>query len=168
MKRRSKFFILFTTVLLAMSSTVAFGEVTGQAETTESVNSQSSDLPSGGQAPTNLTFEETSETDPDQTAADDSLDDVSAASIKALVDRFEADGEFANDGTAHSLQVHLISVERFEKQEEAEKVVKHMKSFKLLLDHQKDNKLISENAYITLQDNADSLIKKYSRWSARA
>ena len=155
MRLRNKFFIVCTAVLLAMSSTVVFGEAPGQAETAYSVDSRSSVLPSGGQAP------ETLATDLDQTA-DDSSDDISAASIKALVERFEAEGEFANQGTAHSLQVHLIAVDRFEQQEAADKIVKHMKSFKLLLDHQKDNGLISDNAYNSLQDDAESLIKKYN------
>ena len=103
----------------------------------------------------------TLESESDQTA-DDLVDDVSAASIMALVERFEEDGEFANHGAARSLLVHLISVDRFENQGETDKVVKHMKNFNLLLDYQKDNELISENAYSILKNNADVLIKKFN------
>lgn len=88
--------------------------------------------------------------------------EVSAAEIKTLVEGFEEAGEFTNsDDAAHSLKLHLTAVERFENQEAAEKVVNHMNSFKLLLDHQKDNEFISENAYHTLQAEADALIAKW-------
>ncbi|WP_418304095.1 FIMAH domain-containing protein [Novibacillus thermophilus] len=41
-----------------------------------------------------------------------------------------------------------------------EKVLKHMKSFNLLLDRQKEKALISEKAYHTLKDYSDMLIKR--------
>lgn len=164
MRLRRKAFILFTTVLLVMSSAVVSGEALGQSEFNDLVDSQFSVLPNGGQAPTNLSFTVTSKADPNQTATEvnDALDDVSAAGMKALVERFEEEGEFANHGAARSLQVHLTSVDRFEKREAADKVVKHMQGFKLLLDHQQDNELVSEKAYNTLKDNANSLIKKFN------
>ncbi len=161
MRLRSKALILFIAVLLVMSSTVVFGEMPIQPEVTDSVNSQSTILPNGGQAPPKSTSKVTLESDLNQ-IADDLVDDVSATSIIALVERFEEEGEFANYGTARSLLVHLISVDRFENQGETDKVVKHMKSFNLLLDYQKDNELISENAYNILKNNADALIKKFN------
>ena len=161
MRLRSKALILFIAVLLVMSSTVVFGEMPIQPEVTDSVDSQSTILPNGGQAPPKSTSKVTLESDSNQ-IADDLVDDVSATSIIALVERFEEEGEFANYGTARSLLVHLISVDRFENQGETDKVVKHMKSFNLLLDYQKDNELISENAYSILKNNADVLIKKFN------
>ncbi len=89
------------------------------------------------------------------------IDLLSAAEIKKLVERFEEEGEFANHGASRSLQAHLISVDHFEKKKAAKKVVKHMKGFNLLLNHQKDHKLISKKAYNILKANADSLIKKW-------
>ncbi|WP_441360287.1 FIMAH domain-containing protein [Virgibacillus salidurans] len=89
-------------------------------------------------------------------------DEVSATDIKTLVEDFEEAGEFTNnENAAHSLKLHLTAVEHFENQEAAEKVVNHMNSFKLLLDHQKDNEFISVNAYHTLQAEADALIAKW-------
>lgn len=87
--------------------------------------------------------------------------ETSAASLKKLIKGFEEEGEFENTKTARSLTTHLTAVEQYEKQEVAKKVVKHMKSFKLLLEHQKENQLISEEAYKVLISNADELIEKW-------
>ena len=84
---------------------------------------------------------------------------VNAGNMKALVERFADEDAFANHDAPHSLQVHLSAVDRFEKQAVAEKVIKHMKSFKLLLDHQQKNKLITEKAYNSLKSNADHVMK---------
>ena len=86
---------------------------------------------------------------------------TSAASMESLVKRLQDDGEIANDSAARALQVHLISVDRFEKQGASDKVVKHMEGFKRLLDYQKEKQLISEEAYDTLIDHTDYLIKKW-------
>jgi len=87
--------------------------------------------------------------------------DVSADNIKALVEHFADEGAFVEDDIARSLQIHLISVNRFEKQKSAKKVVKHVKGFNMLLDHQKENELISDEAYNTLKADANNLIKKW-------
>ncbi|WP_449354501.1 glycoside hydrolase family 3 N-terminal domain-containing protein [Virgibacillus natechei] len=84
---------------------------------------------------------------------------ISAADTKTLIDQFDENGEFENAEVVRSLNMHLTAVDRFENQEAAEKVIKHMESFKLLLDHQED--LMSERAYNALKDNADSLINNW-------
>ncbi|WP_373459917.1 FIMAH domain-containing protein [Neobacillus driksii] len=86
---------------------------------------------------------------------------TNASYIKTLVEQLEEEGEFANHGAASSLQAHLDTVVRFEKQEAAERVVKHMQSFKQLLENHKKDGLISEVAYNDLKTNTDSLIKKW-------
>lgn len=83
--------------------------------------------------------------------------------MKELVQRYEEAGAFANHGAAHSLKVHLITVSRFEEKGAAEKVVKHMKGFKLLLDHQKKEELISYNV---LKAPTDDLIEKW-QWNLK-
>lgn len=87
--------------------------------------------------------------------------DVSAATIHALVERLEKEGEFKNAETARALRTHLTAVAQYEKQEAADKVVKHMKSFIVLLDHQKDSKLLSDKAYNALRAGAAGLIQKW-------
>ncbi len=86
---------------------------------------------------------------------------VNTAGLMKLVEQFEKEGEFSNENTLHTLKLHLTAVGLYEKQESAQKVIKHMQGFNLLLDQQKDKKLISGKAYSTLTDAADSLIKKW-------
>lgn len=50
---------------------------------------------------------------------------------------------------------------QYENQKAVEKVVKHMKSFKVLLEYQKESNLISENTYKDLISNANLLIKNW-------
>lgn len=85
---------------------------------------------------------------------------ASSAGIRELVERFEKEGEFKNYGAARSLQAHLDTIERFEKQEAFGKVVKHTEDFKLLLDNQKKSSLVSEKAYKILKEAADLLIQR--------
>ena len=84
---------------------------------------------------------------------------TTSADIKALVESLEKEGEFENAQTARALTTHLTAVAQYEKQEAVGKVVKHMKSFKVLLDYQKESKLISDKAYSALTSSADALIK---------
>jgi X-Pro dipeptidyl-peptidase len=93
---------------------------------------------------------------------DDDALTVTAGSMESLVERFEEEGEFENQDAAHSLKVHLASVNRYENQEDIDKVIRHMeKGFKYLLDHQLENEMISEGAYNTLMAHTDYLIKKW-------
>lgn len=86
---------------------------------------------------------------------------ISAMEIKQQVEHFEEEGEITDDRTARALKTHLTAVSRYEDQERAGKVVKHMKGFKTLLDHQRENELISEDAYEVLQTSTDALIEKW-------
>ncbi|GGB45912.1 hypothetical protein GCM10011409_24370 [Lentibacillus populi] len=85
----------------------------------------------------------------------------SASDMKTLVERFKKEGEFDSDDVARSLSTHLTAVIIYEEKGLSEKIVKHMKIFKLLLDHQKEKGLIADNAYNRLKDDADYLIEKW-------
>ncbi|MCM3110864.1 polysaccharide lyase family 8 super-sandwich domain-containing protein [Lederbergia lenta] len=91
----------------------------------------------------------------------DTPTDISTKDMKELVEKFEEEAAFVNVSAPRSLKIHLTAVGQFENQKVAKKVVKHMESFKLLLDQQKKANLISEEAYNSLQTGADSLIKKW-------
>lgn len=91
----------------------------------------------------------------------DSTDVGTAANMKSLVEHFEDEEAFSDASDARDLKMHLTAVDRFEKQEESEKVLKHMNSFNTLLDHQKDNDVISEKAYEDLGTYADYLLDKW-------
>lgn len=121
------------------------------------------EIPEEKQDPANLTFTVTSETDPDQTATETNvlLNDISASGLKALVEHFEENGEFASDSAARTLKLHFTAVDRFEKQEQGEKVIKHMEAFKVLLDHQIENELISDKASNALMYYSDQLLNKW-------
>lgn len=83
---------------------------------------------------------------------------LSASDLKILVNGFESEGSL-DDSASRPLQTHLTSVEHFEEKADAEKVVKHLRSFKWLLDYQSKNDLISNHAYEYLITSADSLIE---------
>lgn len=83
-----------------------------------------------------------------------------ANNIKSLVEQFEKEGDFSNQGAVRALKTHLTSVVHYEEQEAVGKVVKHLKSFKVLLDYQLDNQLISNKVYKALQAATDELIQK--------
>ncbi|MBY7144683.1 carboxypeptidase [Virgibacillus sp. NKC19-3] len=91
----------------------------------------------------------------------DSTNVGTAANMNALVAHFDEEGAFAEASDARALTTHLTTVDHFEKQEEADKAVKHMNGFHTLLEHQKDNDVISEKAYEDLSTYADYLIEKW-------
>ncbi|WP_164215266.1 alpha-L-fucosidase [Virgibacillus sp. YIM 98842] len=62
---------------------------------------------------------------------------------------------------AHSLNLHMKAVSLYAEQGESEKVVRHMEGFKILLDHQLDNDLISLDVYNILHSQAEELIKEW-------
>ncbi|MBB6449580.1 N-acyl-D-aspartate/D-glutamate deacylase [Geomicrobium halophilum] len=85
----------------------------------------------------------------------------SASEIKVLVEDLAGEGEFAIDEAPYFLTRHLTAVSHYEYQEEAEKVVQHMEGFKDLLNHQKDNALISDEAFDILSSQGENLIEKW-------
>lgn len=79
------------------------------------------------------------------------------------VDRFEKEGAFGNHEAAHAMHIHLQTVKYYEEKGATDKVIKHLKSFEVLLDHQKNNELISDEAYQALKGDTEYLIKKYQQ-----
>jgi len=86
---------------------------------------------------------------------------TSAANMASLVERFEKAGEFANHGSAESLLSHINSVDRFEQKGDRDKAIHHLNNFKKLLEHHKDHKLISVEAYDILCADVDYLLEKW-------
>lgn len=84
---------------------------------------------------------------------------TSVQAMQQLIDSFEATGDIKS---GRSLKIHLTAVGHYVEQGKATKVVKHMKGFKQLLNHQKENELISEKAYNTLKSDTETLVKKWS------
>ena len=86
---------------------------------------------------------------------------LSSADLKRQVQYLREREEINDDETAHALNLHLTAVEHCEKSKAGEKVIKHMKGFKKLLEHQKHEDLISEEAFNKLSIDADYLIEKW-------
>ncbi|MCJ0932450.1 discoidin domain-containing protein [Virgibacillus halodenitrificans] len=62
--------------------------------------------------------------------------EISASQMKKLIQQFDEEGEFEDEDAVRALTMHLTVVSHYEENEDAEKVVKHMKGFKQLLNHQ--------------------------------
>lgn len=86
---------------------------------------------------------------------------TSVHDIEVLVEQLAKDDGFKNEKALHALQLHLTAVGQYEKQEEADKVVKHMNGFKTLLDYQKEKELISKQAYEELYSVSNSFIEQW-------
>lgn len=86
---------------------------------------------------------------------------TTAAGTKARVERYAKEGAFKNDEDARALTTHLTAVNLYEEKRQADKVVKHMEGFDQLLEHQKNNGLISEKVYHLLKSDTNALIKKW-------
>lgn len=81
--------------------------------------------------------------------------------LKVVVDRLHEEGGIDKKSIAHDLKVHLTSIEHFEEQENSQKVIKHTKGLKILLEHQKNEEDISDWAYETLEVNANKIINEW-------
>lgn len=84
-----------------------------------------------------------------------------AESLQALVESLQDKGAFSDENTARSLDVHLAAVKRFEETEQTEKVLKHLDGLQNLLEHQRNEGLISDDAYDSLVDGAAYLMGKW-------
>lgn len=98
----------------------------------------------------------------DEPKIEETTGDISANEIKSLIERLEDEGEFTSEIAARALKTHMVAVNRFEEQQDTIKVVKHMKSFHLLLDHQIDNELISTHAAQIIQEYTSDYLVKWS------
>lgn len=87
--------------------------------------------------------------------------ETSIAYMMELVQFFEEEGEIGNDEMARLLLTHLISVGQYEDEGAMDKAIKHMRSFKLLLDHERENEWISELATRILKAHADEMFEQW-------
>lgn len=87
------------------------------------------------------------------------LNNVSAKSIKELVNQLEQANEFANHGAARSLTAQLDSVIRFEEKGDQRKAAHHLDGFMKLLEKHKQRGVVSAKAYPLLKANGQYLAK---------
>ena len=84
-------------------------------------------------------------------------EEVNAASIIELIAELESEGALANENAARVLMLHMTAMKHFEDQGEQDKVAEHMEGFRLLLDQQRNQELITEEAYQALKAAANAL-----------
>ncbi|SDM56531.1 M14 family metallopeptidase [Bacillus sp. OK048] len=94
------------------------------------------------------------------TIGGDQTKEPGAADLIALVNRFDKEGGFTNTPAVRQLTTHLSALEVYEKQGATEKILKHLGTFKTLLDSQKKTGVISEKAYNSILAYADYLTVK--------
>lgn len=83
-----------------------------------------------------------------------------ATDLQSLVKDYNKAGNI-KDSVARALHTHLTAVSSYEKNGDAQKVVKHLKGFKVLLNHQKNMGSLSEKEYETLKDNTNQMLEKW-------
>lgn len=85
----------------------------------------------------------------------------SAEDIQELVTDLEESGDIMDEEAVHDLNMHLTAVSQFEKKEASQKIVKHMNSFKKLIDAQEDKDKITDEAQQELQQKTDSFLAQW-------
>ena len=93
--------------------------------------------------------------------AGEESEDVSTEDIMELVVQYKEAGAFESDRVANALIMHLTAVNQYEEKGQGDKVLKHMEGFKILLNQQKENNLISVEAYNVLMAKTSNLIEKW-------
>ncbi|WHY87514.1 Xaa-Pro dipeptidyl-peptidase [Neobacillus novalis] len=88
---------------------------------------------------------------------------TSTADMKTLVNQLQDQGDIKTNQAAQALNLHLTGVNQFEISGLADKVVKQLQGFKVLLDQQKKSGLISNRAYDLLNKDVDQLLKKWQK-----
>ena len=82
------------------------------------------------------------------------------ADMEKQIDYFKEDGDIRDEITVRTLKMHISGVNLFQKQGQTDKVIKHMQSFKRLLDNQKNNGAISGIAFDVLNTYTQYVIGK--------
>src|SRR5699024_8720761 len=82
--------------------------------------------------------------------------------MKDVVQRYTNEGEIKSDDAARLMENHLTALEHFEKQENPEKMTKHLESFKTVLDHYSDQGVVTQSVYNRLNGDSDLLIERWS------
>nr|WP_281414057.1 rhamnogalacturonan lyase [Lederbergia ruris] len=86
------------------------------------------------------------------------LEELDTSYLLSILEEYQED---LSEKDYRSLAVHLTAIGQFEQKGAAAKVIKHMGSFKQLLDYQLENASISQELYDSLKTEADSLIQKW-------
>lgn len=86
---------------------------------------------------------------------------MSAAHLMLFVDQFQDEGAFEHNEAPRHLKTHLQTVDHYKNTNRIDKAIKHLESFQLLLNNQKEQKLISEKAFTYLETYTADLIEQW-------
>lgn len=78
-----------------------------------------------------------------------------------LIDQLRKEEGITEDETAHLFKLHLKAVKQFEDAGKNDKAMKHMESFKGMIDFHEENNWITETTSNTLKVNTDKQINKW-------
>lgn len=87
--------------------------------------------------------------------------DISTTDMISSVQQYKEDGAFANEQAARALHMHLVATSLYEQNDDGNKLLKHIKGFNFLLDYQKENGVIYDEAYQSLKADANELKQKW-------
>ncbi|MEN1967536.1 S8 family serine peptidase [Lentibacillus sp. N15] len=85
----------------------------------------------------------------------------SITGMKDLVDQYGKSGAITSSDTVRLLNTQLTSIGHYQDTGKTAKAIKHMKSFKQLLDFYQNNGQIADDAAATLKKHADNLLKQW-------
>lgn len=73
----------------------------------------------------------------------------------------EKEDEFSDSSEYRKLNIQLEIINRFEKQEQLDKALKHLEGFEILLEDQKENEVISQQVFDEIMEVANELKKNW-------
>jgi len=88
-------------------------------------------------------------------------EDSSVALMKELVEEYVSNGEITDEEAARLFTTHLTAIEQYEQDGAIDKAVRHLNNFKLLVEHQEEEGLITEDAAGELKAHADNLLDEW-------
>lgn len=83
--------------------------------------------------------------------------------MRTVLERFAEEDQIENDSDARLLDNQLSVLEKYEEQENSEKMVKHLEGFKIVIDDLKEKELIKKEAYDRLNSDADMLVERWEK-----
>src|SRR5699024_1916352 len=86
----------------------------------------------------------------------------SLESVQQLVEKLHDQGEIYEDNVARLFKIHLSAVKRFNDTGQTDKMLKHLNRFKNILGYQRNEELISDEAYDILKRSTQYLLDEFT------
>ena len=92
----------------------------------------------------------------------------SLESVQQLVEKLHDQGEIYEDNVARLIKIHLSAVKRFKDTGQTDKMLKHLNRFKNILGYQRNEELISDEAYDILKRSTQYLLDEFTNQVEKA